>query len=138
MVSIAPFSTRACPDCSRGIQKTALFCMFSLFNFSSIFSRGSADPICPYVRTPTATSFTELEVYRPAAYCIVSRGGLSRGKDVGLQTISSSLVTRFLRYANSDRQTYGHVDRNTAQPYRGELIRPAARRADEVPEKVGD
>jgi len=27
--------------------------MFSLFNFSSIFSRGgSADPICPYVRTP--------------------------------------------------------------------------------------
>jgi len=26
--------------------------MFSLFNFSSIFFRGSADPICPYVRTP--------------------------------------------------------------------------------------
>ena len=25
--------------------------MFSLFNISSIF-RGSADPICPYVRTP--------------------------------------------------------------------------------------
>ena len=34
------------------IQKTALFCMFSLFNFSFIFPRGSADPICPYVRTP--------------------------------------------------------------------------------------
>ena len=28
------------------------FCMFSLFNFSFIFSRGSADPIWPYVRTP--------------------------------------------------------------------------------------
>ena len=26
--------------------------MFSLFNFSSIFLGGSADPICPYVRTP--------------------------------------------------------------------------------------
>ena len=28
------------------------FCMFSLYNFSSIFPWGSADPICPYVRTP--------------------------------------------------------------------------------------
>jgi len=28
--------------------------MFSLFNFSSIFSRGSADTICPYVQTPMA------------------------------------------------------------------------------------
>ena len=27
-------------------------CMFSLFIFSSIFSGGSADSICPYVRTP--------------------------------------------------------------------------------------
>ena len=26
--------------------------MFSLFNFWSIFPRGSADPICPYVLTP--------------------------------------------------------------------------------------
>ena len=26
--------------------------MFSLFNFSFIFQGGSADPICPYVRTP--------------------------------------------------------------------------------------
>jgi len=26
--------------------------MVSLFNFSSIFPGGSADPICPYVRTP--------------------------------------------------------------------------------------
>jgi len=29
--------------------------MFSLFNFSSIF-QGSADPICPYVRTPKSVS----------------------------------------------------------------------------------
>jgi len=56
VVSIAPFSTSARPDCSQNItktQKTAHFCMFSLFNFSSIFPGGhSADPICPYVRTP--------------------------------------------------------------------------------------
>jgi len=28
------------------------FCMFSLFIFFIHLSRGSADPICPYVRTP--------------------------------------------------------------------------------------
>jgi len=54
VVSIAPFSTPACPDCSQNITYTQklLFCIFSLFNFSSIFFRGSADPICPYVRAP--------------------------------------------------------------------------------------
>jgi len=51
VVSIAPFFTPACPDCSKNIQKTVLFCRFSLFNFSSIFPGGSADPICPYVWT---------------------------------------------------------------------------------------
>ena len=30
--------------------------MFSLFNFSSIFPGGSADPICTYVRTPMFTA----------------------------------------------------------------------------------
>ena len=30
--------------------------MFSLFNFSSIFPVGSADPICPYVRTPISAA----------------------------------------------------------------------------------
>jgi len=54
-VSVAPFSTPACPDCSQNIYKTAFFCMFSLFNFHPFFSGGSADPICPrtpFVRTP--------------------------------------------------------------------------------------
>jgi len=37
VVSISSFSAPACPDCSQNIQKTALFCMFSLFNFSSTF-----------------------------------------------------------------------------------------------------
>jgi len=31
--------------------------MFSLFNFSSIFRGESADPMCPYVRTPMTVSF---------------------------------------------------------------------------------
>jgi len=35
VVSIAPFSTPACPDCSQNI--TDKHGMFSLFNFSSIF-----------------------------------------------------------------------------------------------------
>ena len=61
VVSIAPFSTSACPDCSQNLQKTALFCMFSLFNFSSIFRGGSADPICPYVRTPMFTKESSSE-----------------------------------------------------------------------------
>jgi len=63
VVSIAPFSTPVCPDCSQNIQKTALFCMISLFNFSSIFSGGSADPICPYVWTPMAGDSNNTPVY---------------------------------------------------------------------------
>jgi len=47
VVSIAPFSTPACPDCSQNIPKTAVFCMFSLFNFSFIFPAGiSFLPVC--------------------------------------------------------------------------------------------
>jgi len=34
--------------------------MLSLFNFSSIFPGGSADPICPCVRTPTAPALISL------------------------------------------------------------------------------
>jgi len=49
VVSIAPFSTPAFT--STPIQKTALFACFRFLIFHP-FSRGSADPICPYVRTP--------------------------------------------------------------------------------------
>jgi len=63
VVSIAPFSTPACPDFTlTPIQKTALFCMFSLFNFFLPFFRGSADPICPYVRTPMPSIITAVKV----------------------------------------------------------------------------
>ena len=64
------------------------FCMFSLFNFSSIFPGGSADPFCPYVRMPMAiiqlcniflTSLLLMcqlmETFRNSAFCscVVSR-----------------------------------------------------------------
>ena len=62
VVSIAPFSTPAWPDCSKNIQKTVLFCTFSSFNFSSIYPGGSADPICPYVRTPMGKCPTFLDL----------------------------------------------------------------------------
>ena len=55
VVSIAPFSTSAFTPPLTLIQKT-VFCMFTLCNFSCIFPGGSADPICPYVRTPVETS----------------------------------------------------------------------------------
>jgi len=45
VVSIAPFSTPACPDCS-------LFVCFRFLIFYPFFQGGSADPICPYVWTP--------------------------------------------------------------------------------------
>ena len=51
MVSIAPFSTPACPDCSQNIEKTALFHDFAFLIFHPFF-QGSADPICPYVWAP--------------------------------------------------------------------------------------
>jgi len=48
VVSIAPFSPPP------PIQKTALF---SRFLISYPFSRGSADPICVYVRTPMSRQY---------------------------------------------------------------------------------
>ena len=62
VVSIAPFSTPAFTP--NPIQKTALFCMLSLINFSSIFQGGSADSICPYVRTPMAPCVVGVILYR--------------------------------------------------------------------------
>ena len=50
VVSIAPFSTTVCPDCSQNNNMTienCSFCMFSLFNFSSIFPGGQLIPFAP-------------------------------------------------------------------------------------------
>jgi len=51
VVSIVPFSTPAFT--STPIQKTAFFACFRFLFFHPFFQgEGSADPICPYVRTP--------------------------------------------------------------------------------------
>jgi len=55
VVSIAPFSTPACPDCSQNItltQKRAHFCMFSISNFSSKFPGGQLTPFAPMCGRP--------------------------------------------------------------------------------------
>jgi len=63
VVSIAPFSTLTCPDCSQNnnmriimsseIQKLLfLHCMFSLLKFSSIFPGGQLTPFAPMCGRP--------------------------------------------------------------------------------------
>ena len=53
------------------IQKTALFCIFRFLIFHPFF-QGSADPICPYVRTPMSSwpnGFTRANLcYRQIVY----------------------------------------------------------------------
>jgi len=57
VVSIAPFSTPAfTPTPNAPIQKTALFACFGFSLFIHFSRGGSADPICPYVRTPMAVA----------------------------------------------------------------------------------
>ena len=90
VVSIAPFSTPACPDSSQNIQKIALFCMFSLFNFSSIFPGVSADPICPYVRTAMSIIM------------VVGQRLRSRGK-----CLFSAMVYRFSRLTETESESWG-------------------------------
>jgi len=41
VVSIAPFSTPACPDCSQNIQKTAVFACFRFLIFHPFFQEVS-------------------------------------------------------------------------------------------------
>jgi len=45
--------------------------MFSLFNVSSFFQGGSADPICPYVRTPMhpVQSSSRMQHYECVLFC---------------------------------------------------------------------
>ena len=53
VVSIAPFSTTACPDCS-------LCCMFLLFNISSIFPGGQLTPFAPMCGRPCLWHFPDI------------------------------------------------------------------------------
>jgi len=50
-VSIAPFSTPACPDCSQNCSFLHVFAFYFFIHFFRRGGMGSADPICPYVRT---------------------------------------------------------------------------------------
>jgi len=56
-VSIALFSTHACPDYSQNIYHThRKLLFFACFRCLIFYISGeSADPVCPYVRTPMAT-----------------------------------------------------------------------------------
>ena len=60
VVSIAPFSTLACPDCSQNIQKTAVLHVFAFLIFHSFFQGGSSDRICLYVRTPMVAEYVHI------------------------------------------------------------------------------
>ena len=69
VVSIAPFSTTACPDWSQNIQKTALFCMFLLFNFSSIFPGGSQlTPFAPWAYAHGSSTSASSNMHVLACY----------------------------------------------------------------------
>jgi len=93
VISIAPFSTPACPDCSQNIQKTALYAVFA-FQFFIHFPGGSADPICHYVWS------TPMPAYA-AAPLLQSAGACCRLISHAREAISSKPADRW------DRQTYG-------------------------------
>ena len=65
VVSIAPFSTPACPDCSQNITETenCSFCMFSLFNFSSIFPGQGHLPLCADARATTPQDLWDVSLH---------------------------------------------------------------------------
>ena len=104
VVSISPFSTPACPDCSQDFQKTALFCMFLLFNFSSIFPGWSQlapfAPMCgrpcyPHSMQSKVRAFVCLSVCRKLCYCGLAGGdiyGLAGGVNEGSAPLSAYVV----------------------------------------------
>ena len=85
VVSTAPFSYFAFTRTP--IQKTGLFCMFSLFNFSSIFAGGQLTPFAPMCGRPCA---------RGLVGCSVCRVTGCSGEDVSL------LVQHVLRLGRGD------------------------------------
>jgi len=72
VVSIAPFSTPAWPDCSKNIQKTVLFARFLLLIFHPFVQGGQLTPFAPmcgrpWGKCPTFLDLTPLTpVPRPA------------------------------------------------------------------------
>jgi len=62
---------------SSEIQKTAVFARFRFLVFHP-FSRGSADPICAYVRTPMAVKLGRLVLSEFALLCVNAASGIGR------------------------------------------------------------
>jgi len=63
VVSIVPFSTSACPDCSQNIQKTAIFACFRFLIFHP-FLQGVSWPHLPLCADAYAsTPFPEINLY---------------------------------------------------------------------------
>ena len=89
--SIAPFSPRL-------IQKTALFCMFSLFNFASSFPRGQLIPFAPMCGRPClrqhliSTSKNYLQSSRPFRSTNTSLALLSRVASTVISTVRRGLL----------------------------------------------
>ena len=66
VVSIAPFSTPACPDCSHNIawtQKTALFACFRFLIFHPFFPGDQLTPFAPMCGRPCETVLTFLRFF---------------------------------------------------------------------------
>ena len=66
VVSIAPFSTPACPDCSHNIawtQKTALFACFRFLIFYPFFPGDQLTPFAPMCGRPCETVLTFLRFF---------------------------------------------------------------------------
>jgi len=85
-----------------------LFCIFSLFNFSSIFpGGGSADPIFPCVRTP-------VQLMRVISVCIHS-GGRFRSRSKRLWPMS--LLTRCRQQCSADLQRRPAAQNTRSFPY---------------------
>ena len=70
LVSIAPFSTPACPDCSQKYNislniENCSFCMFSIFNFSFIFRGDQLTPFAPMCGCPWDHGKSNIRSSRP-------------------------------------------------------------------------
>ena len=86
VVSIAPFCTSACPDCSQNItniENCSFFHMLSLFNISSIFPGGQLTPFAPVCGRPLLLicgASGELRCAACAGRSTALRGTLHRGE----------------------------------------------------------
>jgi len=137
VVSIAPFSTPACPDCSQNITQTCSFLHVSLFNLSSIFPGGQLTPFAPMCGRPCQLSRTcRFVVLRPSSFFL--KGGNSVKKtfrswsNFFLVKIQNS--TNFLQEAVKSKKVdpsgaFGHVPPPSTSsrlflfpPYSGAII----------------